>query len=641
MIAAVLAATFGLADLGRVASLPSAAISADAKRIAYVVETADLPHNRYVDRLRLIVRASRRDTAPRLAHISYDGLAFSPDGSRLGYLADDKNGTTQVYAYDLRAGRERALTTGDEDVEEFSWRPDGREIAFLRRDEKKKPTGEAVFRDGFEVTDNAYLATSAARPLRLWTTSSTGGPPSRLTSGTWSVADTVPAWTPDGSTLCYLHAPDGVRADQSRAFVECTNAANGQTHALTGRGAYEDEPRISPDGRNLAYLSQRDGDPMNATDAFVARIDGSADRDATATLDRHVSALAWLPTGELVVKVYDGTTGPLYRVARDGSAHRLPLGPVVDASGLDAASVARDGTLVFTGTQAARPQELYLLASGATAPVRLTGINDAIAAKRLGAVKEFAWAGPDGRRLVGVLTFPPGYDARRLYPMAMRIHGGPTETSLAAFDPFYQYAAARGYVVFAPNYRGSSDDGSAFERAIVGDASIGPGDDVISGVRALVAARIVDPKRLGVSGWSYGGQMTSWMISHYPDFAAAVTGAGVHDLVVDYAIADDLDADADAFRGSPYAGDALDRWRAQSPITFFKAIHTPTLILGNVYDVRVPIVESYELYHALRDNGVPVRFVAYPSTGHLPQGPVRTADVYRRWLDWFDRYVKR
>ncbi|MDQ2991612.1 MAG: prolyl oligopeptidase family serine peptidase, partial [Candidatus Eremiobacteraeota bacterium] len=303
------------------------------------------------------------------------------------------------------------------------------------------------------------------------------------------------------------------------------------------------------------------------------------------------------------------------------------------------AGIARDGTIAFTGTEAARPEELYLLPPHATAPIRLTGVNDVIAALRLGAVRRFAWDGPIGR-LYGVLTFPPGYDSHRAYPLAMRIHGGPAETSLAAFEPFYQYAAARGYVVFAPNYRGSSDLGSAFERAIFDDASVGPGDDIISGVRALVAAGIVDKNRLGVSGWSYGGQMTSWMIAHYPDFTAAVTGAGVHDLVVDYAIADDIDADAAAFDGPPFAGSGLENWRAQSPITFVKSIRTPTLILGNVYDVRVPIVESYELFHALRDNGVPVRFVAYPSTGHLPQGPVRTADVYRRWLDWFDRYLK-
>ena len=152
---------------------------------------------------------------------------------------------------------------------------------------------------------------------------------------------------------------------------------------------------------------------------------------------------------------------------------------------------------------------------------------------------------------------------------------------------------------------------------------------------------VVDPGRIGVSGWSYGGQMTTWLIGHESRFKAAVAGAAVDDLVVDYATADDIDDDRNSLGSSPFAGDALAEWRAASPLTYFERITTPTLMFSNVYDVRVPIVESYELFHALRDRGVPVEFYAYPTAGHLPSGPVRTADVYRRWLDWFDLYVRR
>src|SRR5262249_51760438 len=158
-----------------------------------------------------------------------------------------------------------------------------------------------------------------------------------------------------------------------------------------------------------------------------------------------------------------------------------------------------------------------------------------------------------------------------------------------------------GYVVFAPNYRGSSNEGNAYEHAIYDDASIGPGTDVVAGIHAVERLGIVDTKRIGVSGWSYGGQLTTWLIGRYHIWKAAVTGAGVNDLVVDYAIADDIDADRDAFRGSPDVSNNLELWRKHSPITYVTQIQTPTLILCNVYDVRVPVVESYELYHALRD----------------------------------------
>ena len=134
--------------------------------------------------------------------------------------------------------------------------------------------------------------------------------------------------------------------------------------------------------------------------------------------------------------------------------------------------------------------------------------------------------------------------------------------------------------------------------------------------------------------------MTSWMEARYPVFKAAVAWGAVNDLVVDYAIADDIHDDAAFMGGSPYRGNALARWQAQSPISFYKHIRTPTLIMGNVFDVRVPIVESYEMYHALRDNGVPVKFYAFPTAEHLPMGPVRTAQAFTLWFDWFDRYLQ-
>jgi dipeptidyl aminopeptidase/acylaminoacyl peptidase len=313
---------------------------------------------------------------------------------------------------------------------------------------------------------------------------------------------------------------------------------------------------------------------------------------------------------------------------------------VVSASIQPQDAVARDGTIVFIGSERRHPDEVYVLPRGERAPARITALNDGIARLNLGRPVRITWRGSGGQMEDGVLTYPPGYAAGRKYPLVLRIHGGPTESSKIAFEPFYQLAASHGYLVFAPNYRGSNDLGNAYEHAIFNDASAGPGEDVMAGIRAVERLGIVDSSRIGVSGWSYGGQMTSWMEGHYHIWKVAVAGAAVNDLVVDYTIADDIDADAIAFSGgSPFKGNALASWRKQSPIEYYKSIRTPTLIFCNVYDVRVPIVESYEMYRALRDNGVPVRFFAYPSTGHLPNGPVRLADVYERWLAWFDLYL--
>ena len=248
----------------------------------------------------------------------------------------------------------------------------------------------------------------------------------------------------------------------------------------------------------------------------------------------------------------------------------------------------------------------------------MTDFNHAIAQLHLGRVDTVRWRNGSFDES-GVITYPPYFDATRkadpshVFPMVLRIHGGPTLTSEAMFDPFYQLAASHGYLVFAPNYRGSSDCRNAFEHAVYNDASVGPGQRHHGRHRRSRKTRHRRRVAVGVSGWSYGGQLTSWMIGHYQIWKCAVTGAAVNELVVDYTIADDIDADRVSFSDSPFVGNGLAAWQAQSPITYFKDIHTPLLMFGNVYDVRVPIVEQYEMYHALRDNGVPVQFFAYPA----------------------------
>ncbi len=637
--AAAFAATFSLDAMNRLAEIPSAAISPDGARIAYVVERPDLAKNGYDDELWIYTVADGSRRRVPGSRSSYASLAWSPDGARLAFLSGDPAGGDRVYVVDPQSGVEKAAgLPSSADVLDFAWRPDGSAIAFVRRDVPPVASGAAHFEDAFEVTDNAYLSTEAAQPAHLWLADLAGGE-RRLTQGPWSVEDTAISWSPDGSKLLYLRARDGVLASQSRGLVFALDVASGDSRQLTPHGGFQDQALYSPDGASVLYLYQRGGDPMNLEDAMTIASDGTGDRDVTQPLDRFVDAAAWLPDGSLLIKTYDGTAGPLFVQPLDGPARRLPLGPVVDAVIAPQGSVARNGAVAFVGTETGRPDELYYLGPGASGPQRITDVNAEVAALQLGRVTEVRWTGPNGFAEDGVLTYPPGYVPGKKYPLVLRIHGGPTESSEAKFEPFYQLAASHGYLVFAPNYRGSNNLGNAYVRAIYNDASVGPGRDVMAGVRAVEKLGIVDESRLAVSGWSYGGQMTSWMIGHYPIWRAAVTGAAVNDLVVDYAIADDIDADRDFMSPPPYSG-GMPAYRMQSPITYYKSIHTPLLLLGNVYDVRVPIVEQYEMYHALRDNHVPVEFYAYPTGGHLPSGPVRLADAYRRWLDWFDRYLK-
>jgi dipeptidyl aminopeptidase/acylaminoacyl peptidase len=242
----------------------------------------------------------------------------------------------------------------------------------------------------------------------------------------------------------------------------------------------------------------------------------------------------------------------------------------------------------------------------------------------------------------GVLTYPPDFTAGRKYPLVLYIHGGPRSASKEAFSSRAQLLAAQGWIVFEPNYRGSDNLGNAFQAAIWNDAGAGPGRDVMSGVELLKKKGMVDETRLAVSGWSYGGYMTTWLIGNYPEvWRAAVAGAAVTDNLDQYNLGDANVARGASFGGSPWTDPKRRQaYIAQSPITYIPRAKAPTLILATTGDYRVPITQSYQLYHALRDNGVSTRFIAYPVHGHSPSDPVHQRDVDRRWVEWLKQYLE-
>jgi dipeptidyl aminopeptidase/acylaminoacyl peptidase len=324
-----------------------------------------------------------------------------------------------------------------------------------------------------------------------------------------------------------------------------------------------------------------------------------------------------------------------------GKARKLSLGDVNPACDywIDV-DVGPKSEIAFTGSTSSRPSELYYMLSPTDAPRRLTNFNQQIDALRLGKMESFEWQGPDGFREDAILVYPPDFSRNKKYPLVLMVHGGPTAASTTEFENTSQLMAARDYVVFRPNYRGSDNLGNAYQHAIYNDAGDGPGRDVMAGIDALKKLGFVDESKIAVTGWSYGGFMTTWLIGHYHIWKAAVAGAAPTNWAEDYNISDSNVADRYSFRGSPWLGDNMKDYIAQSSITYAAQIKTPTLILSDTGDARVPIAQSYQLYHALKDNGVPVKFIAYPVPGHEPGDPIRFRDVDRRWLGWLDEYLK-
>ena len=642
-----------LNDLSKIVSVSDPQISLDGKSIVFVVSRPNLDQDRSDRELVQIDIATGAQRGLTYERKGVGSPRWSPTGDRLAFVAVDgtgKDAKPQIFILPMSGGEARKITDAPNGIEQFAWRPNGQEIAYVTSDEPENKKDIEKHLDAFEVGDNDFLATEAALSSHIWILPADGGKAKRLTSGAWSLPKSAPpsspaspiSWSPDGKWLLFTRQEHPHQGDADLTTLQVLNVETGEIRKLTKHEKFESFGLFSPDGSRVAYWYPRDGDPNNENEIFVTQTTGGDGTDATRSIDRDLQRVLWMPDGNaLLVGGHDGTQTSLWLQPLNGSAKKLGLGDVnpswlfwVDMN------VGSRGDIAFTGSTRTQPNELYYMASPDSAPRRLTDFNHEIASLALGKTDRFEWQGPDGFREDGVLVYPPDFQKDRKYPLVLVIHGGPTASSITAFGFLSQLLATHGFVIFSPNYRGSDNLGNAYQRAIWNDAGDGPGRDVIVGIDALKKLGFIDEKNIGVTGWSYGGYMTSWLIGHYQIWKAAMAGAPVTDLYDEYNLADGNVSIRYGFKGSPYAGDNLKDYRAQSPITYASKMKTPTLIMHDTGDARVTITQAYSLFHALKDNGVPVKFIAYPVPGHSPGDPVRVMDVYRRWVDWMDQYLK-
>jgi len=654
--AATQAKRIELSDLQKIVTISDPQIAPDGRSIACIVSRVNWTDDRFDANLVLVDVGSGMQRKLTYDRKGIGSPRWSPNADRLAFLATAGSGdkaAPQVFVLDMGGGEARQVTEAANGVEQYAWKPDGTELAYVTPDDPENKKDIEAHNDAFEVGDDGYLTTAAPTPSHVWIVPASGGTARRLTKGAWSLLKSQPpgppsspfAWSPDGKSILFTSQATPHFGDADQSVIMVLDVASGESRKLTRHKAFEGYGTYSPDGSRIAYWYPRDGDPNNVNEIRVTPASGGDGTDLTLAVDRNLVRAVWMRDGKsLLLGGHDGTRTALWLMPLGGVARRLDLGDVSPAWGfwIDV-SVGKDGAIAFAGSTPDRPTELYYLSSVAATARRLTDLNAEVASRQLGSVERFEWAGPDGFKEDGVVTYPPGFLKGKRYPLVLIIHGGPTAASVRTFNLFSQAVAAHDYVVFSPNYRGSDNLGNAYQRAIFNDAGDGPGRDVMAGIAALVNLGVVDTTRIAVSGWSYGGYMTSWLIGHYHLWKAAVAGAAVTNLVDQYNMADFnvLQRYGFASFGSPWTGQALQAYRDQSPISYVAAMKTPTLILSDVRDARVTVTQSYELYHALRDNSVPVKFVAYPVDGHFPGDPVRTTDVYRRWLEWFDQYLKR
>ena len=650
MAGTLCAARFAIEHVGKVVRVADPQIAPDGRTIAVVVSRANFDEDRYDPELVAI------DVSTRAQHVlTHDrrGLSqprWSQDGSRLAFLAT-MDGKPQVFVLPVGGGDAWQVTRSATGVQQFAWRPGGDQIAYVAADEAPKVAGEERHNHAFEIRNNHFLLQEAPRPAHVWLIAADGKSAARrLTSGAWTLPVSLPpsapssplSWSPDGKRLALVKVETPYTGDSDRSSIQLLDVESGELRALTTRARHETQPLYSPDGQHIAHWYPRDGDTKNVNEIYVGPVAGRDTASVTRALDRNVQRAIWMPGGNsLLVSANDGTTTALWIQPVDGKARRLELDTIVATASfwLDA-SVGPKGEIALTGSEPDRPGEVYYLASPESKAQRLTDFNRETAALELGRSETIQWD-CDGFHMDGVVTYPPDFAAGKKYPLVLYVHGGPRSASKQAFSSRAQLLAAQGWIVFEPNYRGSDNLGNAFEAAIWNDAGKGPGRDVMAGVAALEKRGSIDTSRMSVSGWSYGGYMTTWLLGNYPDkWKAAVAGAAVTDWLDQYNYGDANVRRGAAFGGSPYTDEKrLQAYREQSPIHYASRIKAPTLILSDTGDYRVPITQSFQLYHVLMDNGVTTQFIAYPVTGHSPSDPVHSRDIDRRWIAWLAKYL--
>ena len=649
---------FRLSDLRSLIGLSDPQVSPDGRRIAVVVSTPDWKTDKAAHEIDLVdvATGARRPLTRYRTDIS--SPRWSPDGTRLAFIAMDTTPATpasandkhptgdgekhnQVFVLPMDGGDALRITDSARDVASFAWSPDGQTIAYVAADVPANEKSIKAHDDAFKVTENNFLVRAALTPSHLWIVPSAGGKAEQLTRGQFSLQTDQndapePAWSHDGGTIAFTRFPDPYWALSFHSVIDGIAAKGGAPSTLVDlEGATT--MSYAPAGEAFAFTRPRNGDENNGTAVYVR--EGGKTFDATKALARNIDSYAWMPDGTSLLLVgQQGTHSVMWQQPVSGGARALDLGGVEIAS---RPSISSNGVIAFLGNTPSHADELYVMSSSGAAPRRLTDVNGFLDSLSLGRTATLDWRGPNGFREDGVLVYPPSHEQGGKYPLVLMIHGGPEGTSTVRFSPLAQLLAAAGFLVFQPNYRGSTNLGDAYQHAIYRDTGDGPGKDVMAGLAALEKQGSVDAKRIGVSGWSYGGYMTDWLSSHYPStWKAAVAGAALNDWVMDYTVAYYQQGDVYFFGDTPWTSRGYQIWRAQSPIAHAQSVKAPTLIMGDVGDPNVPLINSYEWYHALRDNGVQVEFYAYPADTHFPGDVVRTTDVYRRWVGWMTAHLQ-
>ncbi|NIN72654.1 MAG: prolyl oligopeptidase family serine peptidase [Gemmatimonadetes bacterium] len=671
-------------DLYRIRTAGDVAISPDGEQVAFVVTQIDSAADAYYSHLWLAGMSGRSVRQLTRGAVRDRDPAWSPDGSKIAFVSGRGEGGAQIYILPLEGGEPWALTDLENGASNPVWSPDGSTILFASSLTtgalEEEAEGEAGGAEEDEREDEAamwgslaairaWLAKNAEEeepavitrlrfqgerglnPIEYWdhiyAIDLENGEPRRLTDGPYDFF--APTFSPDGRQIAFIaDITDGIHPDYSlKNELYIMDAEGGEPRMIDIPGYNVFNPSWSPDGTHIAFAA-RDTTEPSAANTMVGVLEllesglvGNVEW-VRRPLDRGSRQYHWSADGSSIYfsAGVHGTV-PIYRAPlHDGQIRQVVSGE----RGVLSFDLAAE-KLAFVVTQPANPSEVYVANVDGDDERRLTNLNSGwLSGIIVQPHRGFWYESFDGRRVQGWLIEPVGYNDDDTYPLAVEIHGGPH----AMWGPGertmwheFQLLAANGYFVLYTNPRGSGGYGYDFKYVIQRAWGDGPMRDVLTAVDSIVARGIVDEDRMVVTGGSYAGYLTAYLVGHDHRFAAAVAQRGVYDLATFF-------GEGNAWMLVPFEFNAYpwedpDVLRRESPITYAHQIETPLLIIHSDRDLRTGVSQSEMLYRTLKVLDKPVEYVRYPREGHeLSRSgePLLRIDRLLRILEFFQRHVR-
>lgn len=659
-------------DLNRIQMIESPAISPDGTCVAYVVVTPDPMGKGYKRNLWLVstngthtphqITFSGKDNSPR----------WSPDGKMLAFVSG-RGKKSQIYLLPTAVpGEARQLTNLPNGASTPRWSPDGKMLAFLApmnaderatedkgeeisppadelesqyREDRQKQDNDTFF-DPLHVWKIPFRAAKTYRDGRyqqLYITSlDEEAKPYRLTDLDVNYGE--PEWSPDGKFI-FVHRQFDHRTDEAwrgRSIFKI-NVADGTEERLLDEKHGTFNPLPSPDGKWIACIRMFEG----ATDLLplfsVIPAEGGEAIDLNRELDRSVYNAKWTADNQLIAAVASEGRGEIYRFNPVDQTYEALMQGEIEVSSLD---ITASGDIAFAASTPQNPSELYFQKVNSSEPQKLTTLNQEFLDEVIvQPVQEIRFQSDEGMEIQGWYLLPVGYEEGKQYPLALNIHGGPHAmwgASTASMWHEWQYHAAAGYVVFYSNPRGSDGYGNKHLRDLHAEWGNIAMVDVMAGIDAMIEKEFVDANRMAVTGGSYGGYMTGWIVGHTDRFKAAVAQRGVFNLVSFYGTSDIPYFMETEYDGLPWR-DHERMWQ-HSPVAHAHKVKTPLLIIHAENDFRVPIEQGEQMFAIVhRATDTPVEMLRFPREGHEMS---RTGEPNHRisrlteMVNWFDKYCK-